>query len=140
MLPARLCIGHIHFQVADLRAAEAFYGELLGFEEGLTGVPGVLFLAASGYHHHLAFSNWPSHKLLPLLAPSARLRFFTIELSDTGAQECLSTRLDRAGVPVTEHSGAILFHDPWRHGIAACVGAGPQAGQAVALANLFTSM
>ena len=53
-------LGHVHLQVADLRAAEAFYGGALGFEAMVRGSPGALFLAAGGYHHHVGLNTWAS--------------------------------------------------------------------------------
>lgn len=56
-------IGHVHLRVADLDRATAFYRDLLGFavtadgrDFGLQAV----FLAAGGYHHHIALNTWLS--------------------------------------------------------------------------------
>jgi catechol 2,3-dioxygenase len=51
-------IGHIHLHVADLAAAERFYREYLGLAVTQRSYPGALFLAAGGYHHHIAVNTW----------------------------------------------------------------------------------
>ena len=57
-------IGHVHLRVGDLDRAIAFYRDLLGFHvTGYgpdRGVPGVAFLAAGDYHHHIALNTWES--------------------------------------------------------------------------------
>ena len=52
--PAATRVGHVHLHVSDLPVAEAFYRDVLGFETTLADVPGALFMAAGGYHHHVA--------------------------------------------------------------------------------------
>jgi len=51
-------IGHIHLHVADLRAAEAFYSGVLGFDVMLRYGAGALFISAGGYHHHIGLNTW----------------------------------------------------------------------------------
>ena len=50
-------IGHLHLQVGDLRAAEA-YEQHLGLRVTQSDYPGALFLARGRYHHHLAINTW----------------------------------------------------------------------------------
>ncbi len=42
-------IGHVHLQVGDLAAAEAFYSDILGFEI-VSRYPGASFFGSGGYH------------------------------------------------------------------------------------------
>lgn len=51
-------IGHVHLNVADLEASEAFYSGELGFDVMVRGYPGALFVAAGGYHHHIGLNTW----------------------------------------------------------------------------------
>lgn len=55
-------IGHVHLRVADLERATRFYSEVLGFDATAYGwdfgLPGVAFLSAGGYHHHIALNTW----------------------------------------------------------------------------------
>jgi catechol 2,3-dioxygenase len=56
-------IGHVHLQVSDLRKAEEFYHERLGFEITQRTYPGALFFAAGGYHHHIGVNVWAGKKV-----------------------------------------------------------------------------
>jgi catechol 2,3-dioxygenase len=51
-------LGHVHLQVADLEAAEAFWVGALGFAVVVRGYPGALFVSAGGYHHHVGLNTW----------------------------------------------------------------------------------
>jgi catechol 2,3-dioxygenase len=57
-------IGHVHLRVADLERATNFYRDVLGFDVTAYGPdfgqPGVAFLSAGGYHHHIALNTWQS--------------------------------------------------------------------------------
>ena len=59
-VPAGTRIGHVHLQVSDLDAAEAFYAGVLGFDVTVKGYAGALFVSAGGYHHHLGLNTWQS--------------------------------------------------------------------------------
>lgn len=50
--------GHIHLRVTELSAAEAFFTRELGLAVTTRDYPGALFLAADGYHHHIAVNTW----------------------------------------------------------------------------------
>jgi catechol 2,3-dioxygenase len=56
-------IGHVHLRVSDLERSTAFYRDVLGFEVTLFG-PDIgitaAWLAAGGYHHHIALNTWTS--------------------------------------------------------------------------------
>jgi catechol 2,3-dioxygenase len=59
----RASIGHVHLRVADLKRATVFYRDALGFAVRFygpdVGLPAV-FLAAGGYHHHIALNTFQS--------------------------------------------------------------------------------
>jgi catechol 2,3-dioxygenase len=57
--PEGTVVGHVHLQVGDVPAAEAFYQGRLGFDL-VTHYPGAAFFANGGYHHHLAANVWNS--------------------------------------------------------------------------------
>ena len=57
VLPLGTDMGHIHLQVADIRAAEQFYLGVLGFEH-MIGMPSASFVSAGGYHHHIGMNTW----------------------------------------------------------------------------------
>ena len=52
-------IGHVHLQVGDIAAAEAFYGDVLGFDITCR-YRGASFYGSGGYHHQLATNVWNS--------------------------------------------------------------------------------
>jgi catechol 2,3-dioxygenase len=52
-------IGHIHLQVSNTAAADAFYHGLLGFDVVMS-MPSAIFLSAGGYHHHIGANTWNS--------------------------------------------------------------------------------
>jgi catechol 2,3-dioxygenase len=57
-MPAGTTIGHVHLHVRSLDEGERFYHAALGFDKTVWTYPGALFLAASGYHHHLGTNTW----------------------------------------------------------------------------------
>lgn len=57
-MPGGTTIGHIHLHVADLKKAETFYVDDLGFNVMVRSYPGALFVSTAGYHHHLGLNIW----------------------------------------------------------------------------------
>jgi catechol 2,3-dioxygenase len=56
-MPRGTDLGHIHLHVPSAEAAEAFYGETLGF--GITArMNNAAFFAAGDYHHHIGTNTW----------------------------------------------------------------------------------
>lgn len=105
-------VGHVHLKVADLVAAEEFYVGVLGFAV-MMRVPGALFVAAGGYHHHLGLNTWESRGG-PTPAPGSQgLEGFTLVLPDLPARAALLARAAAAGVVIVD---GILI-DPWGHRI-----------------------
>ena len=51
-------LGHIHLQVSDLAASRKFYTGDLGLAIRQDTYPEALFMAADGYHHHVAINTW----------------------------------------------------------------------------------
>ncbi|WP_419900385.1 VOC family protein [Roseomonas sp. USHLN139] len=75
--PEGTTIGHVHLQVGDIPAAEAFYAGTLGF--GVTArYPGGSFFGADGYHHQLAANVWNSAGAGPRDRPCTGLAEVTI--------------------------------------------------------------
>ncbi len=67
-LPTDVRIGHVHLRVADLDRSIAFYRDVIGFTLNVDGrafgVPAA-FLAAGGYHHHLALNTFEGAAATP---------------------------------------------------------------------------
>lgn len=57
-LPPDTTVGHVHLEVSDLEASEAFYAGELGLPVTQRSYPGALFLGAGGYHHHVGLNEW----------------------------------------------------------------------------------
>ena len=73
-MPAGTRIGHVHLNVGDLTAAEAFYSGALGFDVTVRGYPGALFVSAGGYHHHVGLNTWAGEGAPPSPAQVLRPR------------------------------------------------------------------
>lgn len=105
-------IGHVHLQVANIPAAEAFYVEALGFEPMVRGYPGALFVAAGGYHHHLGLNTWAGQGI-PAAPEGARgLRHFTIVLPNERELARTVERVAAAGLSTAGGSNEPTFSDP----------------------------
>lgn len=51
-------IGHVHLEVTDLAAAEAFYVDTLGMNVRARYGEAATFVAAGDYHHHFGLNTW----------------------------------------------------------------------------------
>ena len=115
-MAAGIVIGHVHLHVADLRASEAFYGGVLGFEL-MQRFPGALFMAAGGYHHHLGLNTWAGVGVPPAPPEAAGLRRFTILLPDSDAREAVAERVRATGLALEEREEGLLLRDPAQNAI-----------------------
>ena len=87
-------VGHLHLQVGDIPAAEAFYGTLLGFDVTYR-VPGGTFYAMGGYHHHLATNTWNSRGAGETDGKATGLAGFELEATSKDAYEHMLARLEQ---------------------------------------------
>lgn len=88
-------VGHVHLMVADVPACEHFYCETLGFELMQRYGPAASFVAAGGYHHHIAFNNWQSKGAPPAPEDAVGLAHYTIIVPED--LEGIKERLTVAG-------------------------------------------
>ncbi len=110
-IPDGTVMGHVHLHVGDIARAQAFYHAGLGLEKTVWSYPGALFLAAGGYHHHLAVNTWsagPSAR-----QDQARLLEWELVLPDADAAEAAVGSLQRAAVPVDDTGAGWRAADPW---------------------------
>ncbi len=112
-MPAGTTLGHVHLQVADLAAAEAFYAGALGFDVMVRGYPGALFVAADGYHHHLGLNTWSSAGGPPADPAARGLRDFAIRYASAGARDAVAARVADAGHPLRKDGGDRVATDPF---------------------------
>ncbi len=110
-MPAGTKMGHIHLHMADVDDALRFYHDLVGFDV-MGHVPGVGFVSAGGYHHHVGLNEWAGRGARPAPAGAAGLRRFTIELPARSDLEDVVARLEHADVPVVEEDGGFVAADP----------------------------
>ena len=111
-MPAGTRIGHVHLNVGDLAAAEAFYSGALGFDVTVRGYPGALFVSAGGYHHHLGLNTWAGEGAPPPPEGSRGLREFEILLPSGEALAAEEDRLREAGFEPTREEGRLRATDP----------------------------
>ena len=110
-LPEATKMGHVHLHVADVEEALGFYHDLVGFDV-MGHVPGVGFVSAGGYHHHLGLNTWAGRGARPAPPGSAGLRLFTVELPTRGDLDAVASRLEHAKVALTESGDGFSAADP----------------------------
>jgi catechol 2,3-dioxygenase len=106
VMPVGTRMGHVHLHVADLAAAERFYGDLIGLDVTARGYPGALFMSAGGYHHHIGLNTWAGEGAPPPPEGAGGLREFEIVLPTDEALEATVGRLREGGVDVAVGGGA----------------------------------
>jgi catechol 2,3-dioxygenase len=116
-MPAGTHIGHIHLQVANLRDAEAFYSDALGFDVMVRTYPGALFVSAGGYHHHIGLNTWESAGGSPPPEGSTGLRSFEVVLPSREEADRVAAQARAAGAQVTTSDGTAIALDPWRDAV-----------------------
>lgn len=112
-------IGHVHLKVRDLKRAEKFYTELLGFHVS-ERVGRYLFLTCSDRHHDLALQEIGRDAEVPP-DHAVGLYHFAVELEGLDDLAEAYVRLQKAGVDFSpvDHgiSQSLYFSDPDGNGI-----------------------
>jgi catechol 2,3-dioxygenase len=111
-LPDETIMGHIHLQVSDIAATEAFYTRLLGFDVVTRYGPSATFLSQDGYHHHIGANTWAGAGQPTAPPDAARLLSYAVRLDPAVDRDALARRLSDAGHPVTVSDGALVTEDP----------------------------
>jgi catechol 2,3-dioxygenase len=112
LAPAGTRMGHVHLQVSDLDAAEAFYAGALGFDVMVKGYAGALFVSAGGYHHHIGLNTWQSRGAGPPPPGAIGLRTFDVVLPGADELERVLARVREAGIGAERSNGGAVVHDP----------------------------
>lgn len=109
--PEGTTMGHMHLHVGDLARAEAFYHAALGFDKMVWSYPGALFMAAGGYHHHLATNTWSRGPA----ADDAQARLLDWELVVPAPEDVVAAAnsIEAAGHDVRSEGTAMVATDPW---------------------------
>jgi catechol 2,3-dioxygenase len=116
-LPADTSIGHVHLHVGDLVAADAFYHGSLGFDVKAQLGGTAEFVAADGYHHHVAFNLWAGAGVPPRPAGTQGLDHFTVVLPSEAELTRVLDRVRGAGLPIESTSEGSLVRDPSQNGV-----------------------
>ena len=111
-LPAGTAMGHVHLKVSSIPETIEFYRDVLGLD--LTAQLGeqAAFLSAGGYHHHVGANTWESAGATAPPPGTAGLRHATVVLPDEPARADVVAAVESAGLPVDDHEGEPLVHDP----------------------------
>ena len=111
-MPPGTRMGHVHLNVGDLTAAEAFYSGALGFDVTVRGYPGALFVSAGGYHHHLGLNTWAGEGAPAAPEGTRGLRQFEVLLPGGAQVAAEEDRLREAGFEPTQDEGGVRVTDP----------------------------
>jgi catechol 2,3-dioxygenase len=113
-------IGHVNLRVTDLERSLAFYRDVLGVHVTQRDAESA-FLAAGGYHHHVALNTWGEPTTAP--PPNASgLHHFALRLPDERALAVVVVRILQAGHRLegaTDHGVnlAVYLLDPDGNGL-----------------------
>ena len=104
-MPPGTVVGHVHLQVGELDAAEAFWTDRMGM--GLTTrYPGANFFGADGYHHHIGANIWNSRGAGPRPAGTTGLAGIEL-LAGPGPLADIAARLGMTPAEMLD------VRDPW---------------------------
>jgi len=112
-MPAGTVMGHLHLHVGDLAKASNFYSDAIGFDRMVWQYPGALFLAASGYHHHLGTNIWAGPGAKAPDDRTAQLLEWSIVLPDGSSLEAAAESLLGNGYAVDREASSFRTKDPW---------------------------
>lgn len=111
-MPKDTIIGHIHLQVADLKAAEQFYCKGLGFQLVAEYGDQARFLSTGGYHHHIGLNVWMSKGRPTDDVLMAGMKDFTLEYPNPEARADAVNRVREMGYSAAEEEGGARITDP----------------------------
>jgi catechol 2,3-dioxygenase len=106
-------MGHINLHVADLAEAEKFYHDFLGLKVMTRIGREAVFLAAGGYHHHIAANTWAGKARPP--ENSIGLISYRLEVPDAGTLAAVRERARRFGYDVQMAGDILQVRDPNRN-------------------------
>lgn len=106
-------IGHLNLHVADLAEGEKFFRDFLGLEITAHLGPNGRFLAAGGYHHHVAINMWAGKTPAP--KNSVGLISYRFAVPDVRAVAELKERADRFRYETQTAGDVLQIRDPNGH-------------------------
>lgn len=105
-------IGHVHLSVGSIEQAKDFYVNTLGFDITTNYANTALFVAAGGYHHHMAMNIWRSRGA-GRRQPTLGLGEVRIELGSDAALEELDGFLKSSKSKFSHDGKSLVIFDPW---------------------------
>lgn len=106
-------IGHVHLHVGSVEEAEQFYTQVAGLAV-TAALDTAVFMAADGYHHHVAANTWRGTGVGPGPRGAIGMRSFAIVVPDESHVDAAAERL-RAAPDVEagrDADGALLIREP----------------------------
>ena len=92
-------MGHIHLSVKDSRKSSQFYQKVLGLEDKFS-VPSASWIAAGGYHHHLAVNEWGGKGLAQRKQGLPGLAYYVIEVARKEELLTIAQRAQEVEAPI----------------------------------------
>ncbi len=111
-MPAATRLGHVHLKVSDLKRAEDFYRDVIGFDLMMNLGDSAAFLSTGGYHHHVGLNTWES---LGRAAPergAPGLRQVTFAVADAARLRSIGARAADAGIATETRDNRLELADP----------------------------
>lgn len=103
-------MGHLHFHVPNLKHAESFYVDILGFKKIMLYHESALFISDHAYHHHLGLNIWQGDAPLNELRQIG-LKGYTLHVPKSHYIH-LMKRLADAHIPLHDEQGLMSIIDP----------------------------
>jgi catechol 2,3-dioxygenase len=115
--PEVASIGHVHLSVGSIEHAKDFYVNTLGFDITTNYANTALFVAAGGYHHHMAMNIWRSRGA-GRRQPTLGLGEVRIELGSSEELAKLAESLKHSNSQFANDGESIRILDPWGNQVA----------------------
>lgn len=111
-LPAGTVMGHIHLRVSFIEDSERFYREVIGLDLMQRYGETASFLAAGGYHHHVAVNTWAGVGAPRPPEGALGLMHYEIRLPDEAAVADVARRITAAGIDANATAERVEVEDP----------------------------
>ena len=111
-LPAGTILGHVHFRVSDLAAAETFYRDILAMDLQLRFGHSAAFLSYHGYHHHVGINTWESLGRPPAPSGAQGLSHVAISVPDKQLWNRIEAAVKRENIPMVRTDSTLELRDP----------------------------
>ncbi len=103
--------GHIHMKVDNLKNAESFYKNILGFDIK-NQMDSALFFSSGGYHHHIGANIWTSENGPKKASNTLGLIGYTLH-AKPDVYIKIKANLATNNYPSSEKNNTVEITDPW---------------------------